>query len=121
MERSIGGVIAALVIAGAVFGYKFYNKSEVATEALARAQQTCAECSMYKDNSDYIEGLCIMYHEDAFDHNYSIGGRRRSGRFDADAYYAELLENMAAHAERDGRKDIADSLIALEHKVVDGK
>lgn len=121
MERSIGGVIAALVIAGAVIGFKFYNKSEVAKETLARAQQTCAECSMYNDNSDYIEGLCIMYHEGAFDHNYSIGGRRSSSRFDSDGYYAELLESMAAHAARDGRKDIAESLIALEHKVVDGR
>ncbi len=121
MERSIGGVIAALVIAGAVIGFKFYSKSEVAKETLAQAQQTCADCSAYKDNADYITGLCIMYHENAFDHNYSIGGRRSSSKFDSDAYYAELLEAMAAHAAKDGRKDIAESLIALEHKIVDGR
>lgn len=118
MEKSVGGTIAALVIAGGFIGYKFYHKSEVGHDTLNEAQRVCVDCSSYKDNADYITGLCIMYHDNAFDHNYSIGGRRSFGRFDHDGYYAELFESMAAHASKDGRKDIAESLIALEHKVV---
>ena len=52
MEKSVGGTIAALVIAGGFIGYKFYHKSEVAHDTLNEAQRvSCIPLSCEPDGS----------------------------------------------------------------------
>lgn len=118
MSRGPVRLIAVLVLTACLIGFKLYGKSSSAKETLAEAHEVCTHCSMCDDNSSYIDGLCDLYHESAFDHHYTLGGRHSSSKFDADGYYEELFENMANHAAKDGRKDIAKAITDLGHSYV---
>ncbi len=62
----------ALVVAGALIGYKFYNKSSARSEVRTQLEQICAQ------DSECL-GSVSQHFESCFEENYKLGGRHRSG------------------------------------------
>jgi hypothetical protein len=110
MEGRLGGVVVAIVIIGAVIGFKFYNKGSAADDVLLQARETVAQCPVYTKDPAYCDMICEACHDAAFDAAYTLGGRRSSAKFDESKYWDELYRGMMARANADGRKDVADAL-----------
>ena len=64
----------------------------------------------YAANGPYLDGLVDKFHAQAFDASYTMGGRRRSSKFDEKLYLRTLLSNMSGQARADGKAELADDL-----------
>jgi hypothetical protein len=67
-----------LVLAAAVFGYKFYDKGQTKSATRTQLEQACAA------DADCLQSVA-QHFEGCFDDAYSIGGRRRSSSLDSDS------------------------------------
>lgn len=67
--RTIGGIAVA---AGVIFGWKFYNKFNTASEVKGKLLAVC------EDNSQCV-GAVNKHFDTCFEAHYNLGGRRRSG------------------------------------------
>ncbi|MEM8758254.1 MAG: hypothetical protein AAGF47_10795 [Planctomycetota bacterium] len=114
----LGGIVVALVIAGVMVGLKYSNKSDSADEYREQVSMLLATIPDYAEAGDYYEGLCDVHHERVFEEHYTMGGRRSSSSFDADAYIHDLLKTMAADATRSGYEIQAAHLTELEQGVI---
>ena len=73
-----GRLLTGVVLAGALIGFKFYNKSSTLADTRGHLIEVCAgdgECAQAVDT--HFEGC--------FEDSYSMGGRRRSASLDASA------------------------------------
>ncbi len=111
------GIVLALVVGVGVVMYKFSARDEYGHEIHDQI------ATYLQDLPDYgtHEALYIEWfensHEEAFDNNYTLGGRRSSGRLDGDAYLDELFEKMSTAAFIAGYKDQAKHLEELRKEV----
>ena len=58
----------------------------------------------------FLYGLVDKFHSQAFDASYTMGGRRRSSKFDEKLYLRTLLSSMSGQARTDGKPELADEL-----------
>ncbi|MCA9272699.1 MAG: hypothetical protein KDA31_06610 [Phycisphaerales bacterium] len=112
-----GGIIVALVIAAIAIGLKFSNKSEESDHTRQQVSELLHTLPDYDQAGPWYEGLVDTHHEAAFSHHYDIGGRRRSASFDQMAYIHELLDLMAADADRQNQKERAEYIRELRKTV----
>lgn len=103
----IGGFV---VIAGAVIGWKMWNKSGNSAEAADVIKSWVIAMPAYETNKAYLDGLVVKNHDEAFSANYSSGGRRRSAKFDSESYAKQVFEGMIRQAKADGKEELAASL-----------
>ena len=71
----MGRVIGALIAIGAIFGMKFYNKSNASDDIRAQLIKICKE--------DTACSAAVNTHfESCFGDAYTMGGRRTDAKFD---------------------------------------
>jgi len=102
--------VIAVVIVGAFFGWKFYNKGSSSTEAREAIASWVQGTEIYAENKEYMDGLLDAFHENAFDKTYSLGNRRRSSKFDVDRYAEIMFTGMSAKAKNDGKLIVSQTI-----------
>lgn len=73
-----GRLLTGVVLAGALIGFKFYNKSTTLADTRDHLIEVCAgdsECTLAVD----------AHFDGCFDDSYSMGSRRRGATLDASA------------------------------------
>jgi hypothetical protein len=86
----VGGLLIGLVLIGAVFGYKYWNKSSTSDEV---KQDVLKAFSAFEDQK-LIRSLVDKHHDECFDACYTMGGRRRSAKFDSDQYIQMMSQRI---------------------------
>jgi hypothetical protein len=114
--QKLARVGIAVLVVGGVIGLKFYNKGSAEAEIKTNMHAWVANSVGYADDPAYAETLFDQCHEPAFESCYSVGGRRRSARFEDERYIAQLTAAMAAQARKDGREKFATGLEAMKQK-----
>ncbi len=112
-----GGIIVAVVIAIVAVGFKFSNKSDASDDVREQVTTLLVTLPDYEQARDYYEGLCDTHHELAFEEHYKMGSRRTGASFDHNGYIHDLLQRMAADAQRSGYEPQAKHLRELEKDV----
>ncbi len=112
-----GGIIVALVIAAIAIGLKFSNKSDESEHTREQVYELLHTLPDYDQAGPWYVGLVDTHHEAAFSHHYKMGGRRTSASFDQMAYIHELLDLMAADAERQNQTERAGYIRELRETV----
>ena len=107
--RAIIGVPIAL---GALW-WGFHKKGEVDKDVLADAKALIMTAPSYAENTDYFDAVVAECHQQVFEGNYDMGGRRRSSKFYADDYKDDLFACMIAKFEADGATHIVPELKAI--------
>jgi len=115
MQRLARIGIGVLVIGG-VIGLKFYNKGSAEGEIHDEMHKWVASAAGYSEDPAYADALFEKCHESAFEHSYTMGGRRRGARFDDGQYIAELTRTMAAMARKDGHELLAVGLLEMKQR-----
>ncbi len=103
----IGGFV---LIAALFFGWRMWNKSDNSAEAAEALKSWVVAMPSYESNKDYLDGLIKKNHEEAFDANYKSGGRRRSAKFDSEAYAGQVFQGMIRQAQADNKPELAASI-----------
>ena len=85
--KAMGGIALAV---GIVVGYKFYNKSQTASDVKNKLLAACAE-----DNQ--CAASVNQYFDECFNANYDLGSRRRSGDLDGPSF-ADCLNQKAGES-----------------------
>lgn len=83
-------ILIAVVIGAGLIGWKYWNKSSSSDEVKQEVKD------LFKDFEDQkLIGTLIDKHHDAcFDECYTMGGRRRSAKFDADRYLQMMADRI---------------------------
>ena len=97
-----------------MLGLKFYNKGSASADIKENFREWVQNSPGYASDPAYCEALFEQYHDEAFEASYSMGGRRRSSKFDDDQYITQLTARMSAKAQADGKQEIADGMKALK-------
>ncbi len=71
-----GRLLSGVAIAGALIGFRFYNRSQTEAEVRAQLIEIC------EDDASCAQAVETHY-EGCFEESYSLGSRRRSGSMDA--------------------------------------
>lgn len=103
------GAIAVVTIAISVW-WMFGDSWRASNRQLESAQNWIRGMPGYQSHAAYMDRLVEKHHDSAFPRTYSRGTRGSLARFDRDRYHYLLINGMANEAERDGRKEIADTL-----------
>ncbi len=111
-EKIFGWGFAILVIGG-ILWWKFSGKSDASVEYEQMMLQMYSEICETEAERDYLVALVDMYHDDAFDDAYDIGGRRRSASMDEVAYCNDLHASLADHLTGDGQDELLARCEAL--------
>ncbi|MBX3359355.1 MAG: hypothetical protein KF745_13130 [Phycisphaeraceae bacterium] len=117
MGRIIGIVVVVAVAIGVIWmklGRKD-DQSKIMHENVLTALQSLPD---YKTHEGLYLQLVEEHHKDSFDHHYTMGGRRSSGRFDVEGYLTEMFSTMAKDAERQGYKTQAKEILELRSQMV---
>jgi choline kinase len=120
MIRSLSGVVVLAVLIFGAIGYRFYVKGQTSDKYLTEAYRLVALSDKYREHQGYLIGICDAAHETAFDHAYSMGGRRRSSKMDEDRYFSELFMLMRDQAVNDRKQDVAESIVRLAEDFAEG-
>ncbi len=112
-----GGIIIAIIIAAVVVGMKYSNKSEEADDTRVQVTQLLQSLPDYTEAGPWYEGLADTHHEAAFEHAYKMGGKYSKTTFDQIGYIHELLDKMAADADRQNQKERAGYIRELRESV----
>lgn len=87
---------------GALVGWKFYNRGDNSAQVLRDVDAALVEgCRVYAHNHEYMKHVLEQVHEGAFEHHYTMGGRRTGARFDEEASLDEVLPAMIAKLNAD--------------------
>ena len=113
----VGGILVAIVIAVVIVGMQYSNKSEEADSTRVQVTELLQSLPDYEQAGPWYEGLADTHHEAAFEHAYKMGGKRTATTFDRMGYIHELLDNMAADADRQDQKERAGYLRELREAV----
>jgi hypothetical protein len=95
---------------------KFYDKGSAEAEIKAGMHEWVANSAGYAADPAYADSLFEKCHGPAFEHCYSMGGRRTSAKFDDGRYIAELTAAMSAQAQADGRAELAVGLQEMKRQ-----
>ncbi|MFQ5505231.1 MAG: hypothetical protein ACE5F1_10590 [Planctomycetota bacterium] len=109
-SNGLNRAIGIVVVIAAVVGYKFYNKSTQSSEVKRTSATWFLNAPGYAKSKAVFDSLLDECHEVAFKKSYSMGGRRRAAKFNADAYAKILFSTMKSRAEARGHPEIAKSI-----------
>ena len=114
MEGKIGGIIVALLIACGLVYMQYSNKGNDEQELRDVAHEVLMTISDYDQNESDYDFYFDMHHEQAFEDNYQMGGKRRSASFDEDGYWTQILSAMIETAQADKEPEIIAGLQDLK-------
>ncbi len=115
----LGGIVVAIAIACGFVWMDYSKKGDNKEELREVAFEVFAVLPDYEANQSEYEYYFDMYHDDAFENHYRMGGKRRSASFDEEAYWIEMFGLMIDSAKADGEDDIAESLESLQDEMLD--
>ena len=110
MEGKIGGIVIAILIASGFVWMNYANKGSDRADLKEVAYEVLTTIEDYSQNESDYDFYFEMHHEQAFEDNYQMGGKRRSSSFNEDAYWAQLLTAMIETAQADNEPDIVAGL-----------
>lgn len=114
MEGKIGGIVVALLIAGGLVWMQYSNKGNDEQDLKDVAHEVLMTINDYDQyESDYVFYF-DMHHDEAFEDNYQMGGKRRSATFDEDSYWNQILDAMIATAQADKETQVVAGLQNLK-------
>lgn len=111
-------IVLSLVVLAVVLGYKFYNRSDVSDATFEQMTEVVHSLPSYTANASLLDGWAKIAHDAAFSSAYSLGGRRRASKFDADKYVQEFFKSMEEQAHMRGKLDIERELQEV-HAAID--
>jgi len=106
VASTIGGFVVVVAI---VLGFKFYNKGQANAEVKSEAAKIVQSLPGYQRNQAYYDSLVEHAHPIAFEVAYSMGGRRRSAKFNDQKYLSVLIAEMIKKARSDGKTDVVNA------------
>jgi len=117
--------LIVVVIASAVVGYKFYQKSSTGSRVKADLIAYVHDAPLGPDELAFFDAGVESCHGKIFDSCYQIGGRHSSSRFDHEKYVHGVMQSVAMAARNDGRGELAEKLSILDASIelvaADGK
>ena len=116
MESKIGGIVIALLIACGLVWFQYSSKGSEKDELRQVAYEVLATIDDYSQFESDYDFYFDMHHEEAFENNYQMGGRRRNATFDEDGYWNELLTAMIQTAQADEEPEIVAGLKDLNER-----
>lgn len=104
---------AGALIACGVIWYKYSQKGDIERDCREQILTHMHNMPDFAGNEPLYTELLDHHHEMAFDHHYTIGGRRSSSKFDSEGYLDELFGSMADEAQRRQQTKAAEHLREL--------
>lgn len=117
MEGKAAGIFIAILIACGVVWYQYSSKGSESADMREVAAAVFETMPDYAEHQSDYEYYLDLYHEDAFENNYSMGSRRRSSSFDEGEYWNELLNAMITTASADKKPEVAENLTQLRLRI----
>ena len=115
----MAGIIVAILIACGFVWMDYSKKGDDKQELRDVAFEVLAVLPDYEAHESEYQYYFDMYHDDAFETHYQMGGKRRAASFDEEAYWAEMLGLMINSADADGEDEVAESLRLLQTEMLD--
>lgn len=115
----LGGIVVAIAIACGLVWMNYSEKGDDKQELREVAFEVFAVLPDYEANQSEYEFYFDMYHDDAFEKHYRMGGKRRAASFDEEAYWTEMFGQMITSATADGEDEVAESLRSLQAEMLD--
>ena len=103
------------------FGLRMCTKADDDKAVRSEMLDVVRQFPDYPGNSSYYQALVSHNHQQAFENAYTLGGHHQSNSLDAKRYLIDISSLMAAEAERDGKREIAESLRAVQHRLMDSR
>lgn len=113
----VAGVVIAIIVAIVIVSLDFSNKSELGEQTRANVSELLHSLPDYEQAGPWYEGLVDAHHESVFDTHHKMGGKYTQASFDDMGYIHELLDKMAADAERQNQNERAGYLRELRESV----
>lgn len=117
MHGSLLRYIVPIVIVIAIIAYKFVGKDNLKEECKEQVWQQMHNLPDFAASQPYYYDLLAHHHEDAFDHHFTMGGRRTVSKFDGNAYLDELFAAMIREAKGSKHDNEAKALEELRPNI----
>ncbi len=118
MEGKIGGIVVLIIIASIITWSKFSNKDDFKQEFSITAHQVIETIDDYAQHPTDYDYYFQKHHEQAFEHNYLLGGKLSDGKFNEDDYWQEVFDSMIKSAESDRQTEIAEIFRDLQTRIL---
>ena len=113
----VAGVVIAIIIGIVMVSMDYSNKGELSEDVHANVSELLTTLPDYDQAGPWYEGLASQHHEAVFDKHHKMGSRRTAASFDEMGYIHELLDKMAADADRQNQKERAEYIRQLRKDV----
>jgi hypothetical protein len=114
-------VVRLVLILAAVATWRIVTTSARANEASeavhAQLQEIIAPYPVYGEHGQYIEGLLLGGHEQAFEEHYRVGFLVLPAQFEHSLYVEDVFALMVAQAREDGEAGVAEALQTIGENV----
>ena len=118
MDSKIAGIIVALLIGGGILWMKSSDKSENSQDLRNLVYEVLETADNFDKYESEYQMYFDLYHDEVFDANYRMGGRRTGPSFDEEAYWTEMFTLMIRSADADGETEVADGLRSLRDQLL---
>lgn len=109
-KSSVPKIVFSVIVIAGVIWWKFSAQGKSDKEAHEELRHIVTKVSNFAGNQAYYGQLVDYAHPTAFKSAYSMGGRRRAAKLDAESYLLYAFDLMIQKAKQDKRNEIADAL-----------
>ena len=102
--KIIAKVVPTILIIAAVIGFKFFRSKQSMNDIKEQVIVALQADMSPTFEKEYVKELVDYAHPFAIDGSYSIGGRRRSDKFDEDQYIDALHVKITEKLIADGKQ-----------------
>jgi len=113
----VAGIVIAIIIGIVMVSMDFSNMAELSEHTRTNVSDLLRTLPDYEQAGPWYEGLADQHHESVFDTHHKMGSKRTAASFDDMGYIHDLLDKMAADADRQNQKERAGYIRELRESV----
>jgi hypothetical protein len=109
--RTIGGLLALVIVVGLLVWNRMGARSEASAKIRADAMRILSTMEGFEQNKKILGPMADRAHGVAFAAAYKVAGRRTTPEFDEEKYLQAFFRSMMSQANDLNRQDLRKSLL----------